>query len=78
MDFTLPPKVEDLRRRVSAFMDQHVYPADSLDMTQRQIYTVGVGAYELVGRVRFQTVITEIAQVRVSCRCVAALARFNG
>ena len=29
MDFTLPPKVEDLRRRVSAFMDQHVYPAET-------------------------------------------------
>jgi acyl-CoA dehydrogenase len=28
MDFTLPPKVEDLRRRVTAFMDQHVYPAE--------------------------------------------------
>jgi acyl-CoA dehydrogenase len=29
MDFTLPPKVEDLRRRVSTFMDQHVYPAEA-------------------------------------------------
>ena len=30
MDFTLPPKVEELRRRVSAFMDQYVYPAEKI------------------------------------------------
>jgi acyl-CoA dehydrogenase len=30
MDFTLPPKVEELRRRVSAFMDQNVYPAEKI------------------------------------------------
>src|SRR5271169_18044 len=30
MDFTLPPKVEALRQRVSAFMDEHVYPAENL------------------------------------------------
>ncbi len=28
MDFTLPPKVEDLRTRVQAFMDANVYPAE--------------------------------------------------
>ena len=28
MDFSLPPKVEELRSRVAAFMDQHVYPAE--------------------------------------------------
>ncbi len=28
MDFTLSPKVEDLRRRVAGFMDEHVYPAE--------------------------------------------------
>jgi len=28
MDFALPAKVEDLRRRVGAFMDQYVYPAE--------------------------------------------------
>lgn len=32
---------------------QSVYPADSLDFTQRQVYTIGVGTYELTGRVRF-------------------------
>jgi acyl-CoA dehydrogenase len=29
MDFTLSPKVEDLRKRVAAFMDEHVYPAET-------------------------------------------------
>ncbi|MFZ0888550.1 MAG: acyl-CoA dehydrogenase family protein [Candidatus Binataceae bacterium] len=29
MDFALPKKVEDLRRRVGAFMDQYVYPAEN-------------------------------------------------
>ena len=28
MDFSLSPKTEELRKRVSAFMDQHVYPAE--------------------------------------------------
>jgi acyl-CoA dehydrogenase len=28
MDFTLPPKVEELRRRVSDFMDKYVYPIE--------------------------------------------------
>jgi len=30
MDFTLPPKVEELRRQVSEFMDQYVYPAEKI------------------------------------------------
>jgi hypothetical protein len=33
---------------------QAVYTADSLDFTQRQVFTVGTGADELVGRVRYQ------------------------
>jgi acyl-CoA dehydrogenase len=28
MDFTLPPKVEELRRRISDFMDKNVYPIE--------------------------------------------------
>src|SRR5581483_9335756 len=28
MDFSLSPKSEDLRKRVAAFMDQHVYAAE--------------------------------------------------
>jgi acyl-CoA dehydrogenase len=28
MDFSLSPKTEELRKRVSAFMDQHVYPVE--------------------------------------------------
>jgi acyl-CoA dehydrogenase len=28
MDFALPPKVEDYRKRISAFMDEYVYPAE--------------------------------------------------
>ncbi len=33
MDFSLSPKTEDLRKRVSAFMDQYVYPAEKAVMT---------------------------------------------
>ena len=29
VDFAFPPKVEDLRRRVAGFMDQHVYPNEA-------------------------------------------------
>ena len=29
MDFTLSPQVEELRDRVRAFMDEHVYPAEA-------------------------------------------------
>ncbi len=29
MDFSLSPKVEDLRKRLGAFMDAHVYPAEA-------------------------------------------------
>jgi acyl-CoA dehydrogenase len=34
MDFSLPPKVEDLRRRVTAFMDEHVYAAEEIARKQ--------------------------------------------
>jgi acyl-CoA dehydrogenase len=34
MDFALTPKVEDLRRRLVAFMDQYVYPAETLAAEQ--------------------------------------------
>ena len=34
MDFTLSPKAEDLRRRVIAFMDQYVYPAEKIHREQ--------------------------------------------
>ncbi len=30
MDFDYSPKVQDLRKRVAAFMDEHVYAADHL------------------------------------------------
>ncbi|HUY18664.1 MAG TPA: acyl-CoA dehydrogenase family protein [Candidatus Binataceae bacterium] len=30
MDFSFSPRVDDLRRRVTAFMEQHVYPAEAL------------------------------------------------
>ena len=26
VDFTLPPQIHDLRQRVAAFMDEHIYP----------------------------------------------------
>ncbi len=39
MDFTLPPKVEDLRRRVSDFMNEHVYPAEKV--AEEQIHAGG-------------------------------------
>ena len=29
MDFTLPPEIEDIRRRTRAFVDQHVLPAEA-------------------------------------------------
>lgn len=34
MDFTLSPKVEELRRRVIAFMEAHVYPAEKTHKEQ--------------------------------------------
>jgi len=37
MDFTLPPKVEELRRRVIAFMDEHVYPAEKIAKEQVRV-----------------------------------------
>ena len=30
MDFAYTPKVEELRGRLLAFMDEHVYPAEAL------------------------------------------------
>ena len=39
MDFTLSPKVEDLRRRVAAFMNENVYPAEKL--AEEQIHASG-------------------------------------
>jgi acyl-CoA dehydrogenase len=36
MDFSLSPKTEDLRKRVSAFMDQYVYPAEKVVITQER------------------------------------------
>src|SRR3989304_8322655 len=39
MDFTLSPKVEDPRRGVTAFMDEHVYPAEKL--AEEQIHASG-------------------------------------
>src|SRR5215468_1278423 len=34
MDFTLNTKIEDLRQRLIAFMDAHVYPAESVAAAQ--------------------------------------------
>ena len=34
MDFSLTPKLEDLRRRLVAFMDQHVYAAEKIAAEQ--------------------------------------------
>jgi len=34
MDFALTPKVEDLRRRVMAFMDEYIYPAERVAAEQ--------------------------------------------
>ncbi len=34
MDFSLSPKVEDLRARLVAFMDEHVYPAEKIAAEQ--------------------------------------------
>jgi len=39
MDFTLSPKVEDLRRRVAAFMNENVYPAEKL--AEEQMHASG-------------------------------------
>ena len=39
MDFALTPKVEDLRQRVLAFMDTHVYPAESI--AEAQVHASG-------------------------------------
>jgi len=39
MDFTLSPRVEELRRRVAAFMDEHVYPAEKV--AQEQVHASG-------------------------------------
>lgn len=41
-------------REIRAAHSQSIYPRDSLDMTQRVTFTVGIGADELVARVRFQ------------------------
>ena len=35
MLFPLSPRVEDLKQRVTAFMDEHVYPAE--DVFERQL-----------------------------------------
>jgi len=40
-------------RELKYGQSQSVYVADSLDYTQRQAYTIGSGAYELTGRIRF-------------------------
>jgi acyl-CoA dehydrogenase len=39
MDFTLPPKVDELRQRVAGFMDQYVYPAEKV--AEEQLHTGG-------------------------------------
>jgi len=39
MDFTLSPKVDELRKRVSGFMDQYVYPAEKV--AEQQIHAGG-------------------------------------
>ena len=39
MDFALTPKVEDLRNRLIAFMDEHVYPAEKV--AQQQVHASG-------------------------------------
>jgi acyl-CoA dehydrogenase len=39
MDFALTPKVEDLRNRVIAFMDEHVYAAEKV--AQQQVHASG-------------------------------------
>ena len=30
MDFAYSPKVQELQKRVTAFMEQHVYPAEAV------------------------------------------------
>ena len=39
MDFTLSPKVDELRQRVAGFMDQYVYPAEKV--AEEQIHAGG-------------------------------------
>ena len=39
MDFSLSPKAEEYRRRVAAFMDEHVYPNEEL--AERQVIASG-------------------------------------
>jgi acyl-CoA dehydrogenase len=39
MDFALTPKVEDLQKRLTAFMNEHVYPAEKV--AQEQVHASG-------------------------------------
>src|SRR5579883_1262789 len=36
MDFTLSPRAEELRAKVAAFMDEYVYPAESVAREQER------------------------------------------
>ena len=50
------PRVYLLNRpldRVQYAIRQTAYAVDSLDLTQRQVFTVGTGVYELVAQIRY-------------------------
>ena len=43
MDFSYSPKVVDLQKRLTAFMEEHIYPAEAVQLdklTQFQLHNV--------------------------------------